>query len=38
MFVVCWVVGCVGDYGVCECGIPVYSRSDVCRGSVYGYV
>ena len=38
IFVVCWVVGGVGDYGVCECGLPVYGCTDACGGSVYGNV
>jgi len=36
--VVCGVVGCVGDDGICERGFPVYGGVDVCGGFVYGEV
>jgi len=38
ILVVNWVVGGMGDDGVCECGLPVCGGFNVCGGSVYGDV
>ena len=38
MFVVCGVLGSVGDDCLRERGLPVYGSFYVCMGSVYGDV